>query len=166
MLGLYVNLTLWRARGANQRPYALLHTGARRATNYTTEEDILLSAFPTVYHLKRPHSFCNIHLKLSPHNMCHCISKLTVKNTVLIPFIQYEICPISKVAYLLTQIPIESQFVYTPTNLEKLGKDNECIMIENKSCKICPYWINLDTIIILNTFKIRLYIIHPNSISK
>ena len=29
---LYVNLTLWRARGANQRPQALLHIGAHRTT--------------------------------------------------------------------------------------------------------------------------------------
>ena len=30
-LGLYVFLTLWRARGANQPPYALLHIGAHHA---------------------------------------------------------------------------------------------------------------------------------------
>ena len=32
----YVILTLWRAQGANQRPYALLHIGARRAIHCAT----------------------------------------------------------------------------------------------------------------------------------
>ena len=35
-LGLYVILTLWQTRGANQQPYALLHIGARRAMHYAT----------------------------------------------------------------------------------------------------------------------------------
>ena len=35
-LGLYVILTLWRGRGANQPPYALLHIGARHATYCAT----------------------------------------------------------------------------------------------------------------------------------
>ena len=39
-LDLFVSLTLWRARGANQQPYILLHIGARRAMHYTTGEDL------------------------------------------------------------------------------------------------------------------------------
>ena len=33
-LGLYVNLTLWRTRVANQLPYAFLHIGARCTAHY------------------------------------------------------------------------------------------------------------------------------------
>ena len=40
-LGLYVILTLWWTRGANQRPYALLHIGARRAMHYAMGDDTL-----------------------------------------------------------------------------------------------------------------------------
>ena len=40
-LGLYVILTLWWTRAANQRPYALLHIGARRATHYATGDNTL-----------------------------------------------------------------------------------------------------------------------------
>ena len=36
VVGLYVILTLWRARGANQPPYTLLHIGARRGPRLRT----------------------------------------------------------------------------------------------------------------------------------
>ena len=39
VLGLCVILILWRARGANQPPYALLHVGARRAMHCATGDD-------------------------------------------------------------------------------------------------------------------------------
>ena len=38
-LGLYVILTLCRARGANQPPYALLHIGARHTTHCATGDE-------------------------------------------------------------------------------------------------------------------------------
>ena len=41
--GLYVNLTLGQVWDVNQRPYALLHIGARRATHYATGPAMLLS---------------------------------------------------------------------------------------------------------------------------
>ena len=41
VLGLYVNLTLWRARGVNQPPYALLHIGARHDMHCATGDDKL-----------------------------------------------------------------------------------------------------------------------------
>ena len=40
-LGLYIILTLWRTRGANQPSYALLHIGTRRAMHYAMEDDII-----------------------------------------------------------------------------------------------------------------------------
>ena len=60
-LSLYVILTLWRKRGTNQRPYALLHIGARRATHYATGDDIhfLLTLF--FFHL-----FKNLYCKYVP----------------------------------------------------------------------------------------------------
>ena len=36
----YVILTLWGGRGANQPPYALQHIGARRATHCATGDDL------------------------------------------------------------------------------------------------------------------------------
>ena len=42
-LGLYVILTLWRAQGTNQPPYALLHTGACHATHYATGDDYTIT---------------------------------------------------------------------------------------------------------------------------
>ena len=46
---LYVNLTLWQTRGSNQRPYALLHIGACRATHYITKEGTKLKG-PKGFH--------------------------------------------------------------------------------------------------------------------
>ena len=52
-LGLCVILTLWRARGANQPPYAVLHIGACRATHCATGDDNNLLTCKSKWRRKR-----------------------------------------------------------------------------------------------------------------
>ena len=61
-LGLYVILTLWRARGTNQPPYALLHRSSPRyALHHGRRQSIIPMklCIPRVVH-SRKHSYWNI----------------------------------------------------------------------------------------------------------
>ena len=60
-LGLYVILTLWRTRGANQPPYMHRCIGARRAMHYATGDDSIQV------------------LKLSPLSIHHALRKLVTR---------------------------------------------------------------------------------------